>query len=205
MVQSFHEPAETDGRQRRSCSEHDIPDFGRAAVFDVKRAEFELTFPDPVHEFDPGDGDRGVSEPLQTEHGAQAKLDRPMILFNEVVQIFRRSNLGSRAATMLCEGFPRRTMRSLISVERDFTGQVPVARERPTEERFGGGHISLRAQEEIDGLPGLVDSAVEIGPATLDLDVSLVDAPRSADWASKTAPPPFEFSNIALAPAHDRL
>jgi hypothetical protein len=110
-----------------------------------------------VHEFDPGDGDRGVSEPLQTEHGAQAKLDRPMILFNEVIRIFRRSNFCSRAATVLCEDFTRRTMRSLISVERDFMGQAPAACERPTEKRFGGGHISLGAQEEIDGLPGLVE------------------------------------------------
>ncbi len=38
------------------------------------RFEFELTFPDPVHEFDAGDGDRGVSEPLQTEHGPKRSL-----------------------------------------------------------------------------------------------------------------------------------
>ena len=109
-------------------------------------SEFELTFPDPVQEFDPGDGDRGVSELLQTEHGTQAKLDRAMILFNEVVQIFRRSNSRSRADTMLLEDFTRRTMRSLISVERDFIRQTPVACERPTEKRFRGGYISLRAQ-----------------------------------------------------------
>jgi hypothetical protein len=36
-------------------------------------------------------------------------------------------------------------------------GQAPAACERPTEKRFGGGHISLGAQEEIDGLPGLVE------------------------------------------------
>jgi hypothetical protein len=89
-----------------------------------------------------------------------------MILFNEVIQIFRRSNFCSRAATMLCEDFTRPTMRSLISVEREFMGQAPMARERPTEKRLGGGHISLGAQEEIDGLPGLVDSAVKIRPAT---------------------------------------
>jgi hypothetical protein len=85
VVQSVHERGDTDESRSRSCSEHGIPDFGRPAFFDAKCSEFELTFPDPVHEFDPGDGDRGVSEPLQTEHGAQAKLDRPMILFNEVI------------------------------------------------------------------------------------------------------------------------
>jgi hypothetical protein len=80
-VQIVYEHAQTPTDQRRSCSEHGIPDFRRAAIFDAKRSKFELTFPDPVHEFDPGDGDRGVSEPLQSEHRAQAKLDRPMRLF----------------------------------------------------------------------------------------------------------------------------
>ena len=84
VVQSVHKRAETPtGAQSRSCSEHGIPDFGRPAFLDAKRSEFELTFPDPMHEFDPSDGGRGVSEPLQTEHGAQAKLDRPMILFKD--------------------------------------------------------------------------------------------------------------------------
>ena len=40
----------------------------------------------------------------------------------------------------------RRTMRSLISVERDFMGEAPVASERPTKKRSGGGHIPLGAQ-----------------------------------------------------------
>jgi hypothetical protein len=33
-------------------------------MFGAKPSEFELTFSDPMHEFDASDGDRGVSEPL---------------------------------------------------------------------------------------------------------------------------------------------
>jgi hypothetical protein len=33
-------------------------------IFDTKPSEVELPFSDPVREFDPSDGDRGVSEPL---------------------------------------------------------------------------------------------------------------------------------------------
>ncbi len=76
------------GHERRSCSEHRVPDFGRTGVFDANRSEFELTFPDPVHELDTSDGDRGSSEPLQPKHWAQAKFDRSMVLFNEVIQVF---------------------------------------------------------------------------------------------------------------------
>jgi len=40
-----------------SGGENCIPDFGRGFAFDEKLAEFELIFPDPMYEFDTGDGD----------------------------------------------------------------------------------------------------------------------------------------------------
>jgi len=45
------------GTLRGSCGENSIPDFWR-----------ELTFPDPMHEFNAGDGDRGALKALQSEH-----------------------------------------------------------------------------------------------------------------------------------------
>ena len=65
VVQIFQERT-TKGQDLRpsSCSEHCIPDFGRPVIFGAKPSEFELTFSDPMHEFDASDGDRGVSEPL---------------------------------------------------------------------------------------------------------------------------------------------
>lgn len=71
--------------ERRSCSAHRVPEFGRTGVFDAKRSEFELTFPDPVHELDTSDSDRGSSEPLQSKHWAQAKFDRSMILYGATI------------------------------------------------------------------------------------------------------------------------
>jgi hypothetical protein len=140
----------------RLCSEDGIPDIWRPAFFDAKRSELELTLPDPAQEIDPGDSGQGVS--------------RPIILFNEFVQTFRRSNFCPRAAAPLFEDFSRRSMRSLISVERDFVRQTASARERTTAKLLGGSHVAVGAQEEIDCLPGLVHGSAEIGPATLDLD-----------------------------------
>ena len=97
--------------------------FRGPVVFDAKPSEFELTFPDPVHEFNASDGDRGVSKALKAKHWTQAKFDRSMILFNEIIQVFRGSNFGPRAALMLFEEFPRRPMRSLIAIERDLVRQ----------------------------------------------------------------------------------
>jgi hypothetical protein len=79
------------GTLRGSCGENSIPDFWRPVVFDAKLSEFELTFPDPMHEFNAGDGDRGALKALQSEHWTQTKFDRPVILLDQIVQIFRRS------------------------------------------------------------------------------------------------------------------
>ncbi|WP_245276282.1 hypothetical protein [Methylocapsa aurea] len=40
-----------------SMSQNCIPDFARGFAFDEKLAEFELTFSDPMHQFDAGSGD----------------------------------------------------------------------------------------------------------------------------------------------------
>jgi len=73
------------GTLRGSCGENSIPDFGRPVVFDAKLSEFELTFPDPMHEFNAGDGDRGALKALQSEHWTQTKFDRPVILLDQIV------------------------------------------------------------------------------------------------------------------------
>ena len=42
--------------------------FWRGFAIDAKLSEFELTFPDPMHEFNAGDGDRGAPKALQSKH-----------------------------------------------------------------------------------------------------------------------------------------
>ena len=49
--------------------------------------EFELTLPDPMHEFDAGDRRCGLAEMLEAEHRTEPKLDGSMILFDQIVQI----------------------------------------------------------------------------------------------------------------------
>ena len=57
LVQTFGINAtKRSGTLRGSCGENSISDFWRPVVFDAKLSEFELTFPDPMHEFNAGDG-----------------------------------------------------------------------------------------------------------------------------------------------------
>jgi hypothetical protein len=64
------------GTLRGSCGENCVPDFGRAVVLDAKLSEFELTFPDSVHQFNAGDGNRSAPKRLQSKHWTQTKFDR---------------------------------------------------------------------------------------------------------------------------------
>ena len=99
---------------------------------------------------------------------------------------------------MFAEKLPRRPMRGLVAVKRDGARQSALELERPTEKRFGRRDIPLCAEKKIDCFSLLVDSAIEISPATLDLHVGLIDPPGSAGLTSKSVPPLFEFRNIML-------
>ncbi|MBG0812438.1 hypothetical protein IY145_24180 [Methylosinus sp. H3A] len=65
----FHEARETAPVSAGLCGEPGFPDIGRTALVDAETSKFELAFPDPVHEFNAGDGDRGGSEPFQSGRG----------------------------------------------------------------------------------------------------------------------------------------
>ena len=173
-------------------------------MFDAKLVEFELTLSDPVHEFDAGDGRRGSSKMLEAEHRTKPQLDRSMVLFNQIVDVFGRPDLALISLGMFAESLCRPAMRRLIAVERDLVWQLALALERPSEERLGGGDVPLGAKQEIDGVSLFVDSAVKIRPAASDFDVGLIDAPGPPSWASEAVPALLELRHIALDPAHDR-
>ena len=83
LVQTFGISKTTrSGILRGSCGENCIPNFGRRFVFNAKLSEFELTFPNPMREFNAGDGDRGAPKALQSKHWTQTKFDRSMVLFD---------------------------------------------------------------------------------------------------------------------------
>ena len=70
-------------------SQHRVPDSRRTSIFETQSAEVELALVDAMEQFDPGDGDRGRPEPFETEHRTNAKFHAAVVLFDQVVQIFR--------------------------------------------------------------------------------------------------------------------
>ena len=130
-----------------------------------------------MHEFDAGYRNRRVSKTFEPQHRTQPKLDRSMVLFNQIIEVFRRSNLSPIAASMCGKKLPGRSMRSRIAIERNGARQAALALERPPEESLRSSDVPLGAQEEIDGLFIAVNGAIEISPATLNFHVSFIDAP----------------------------
>ena len=61
----------------------------------------KLTFANTVEQFDACDCDGGVVEVLEAEHGPGSGLDTSMILFDQIVQVFRRSQLGALPCLVL--------------------------------------------------------------------------------------------------------
>jgi hypothetical protein len=55
-----------------------------------------LSFPDHVHNFNAGQKDAGAAKSLEPQHGARASLDRPMILLNQIIEIFGLTDLDGR-------------------------------------------------------------------------------------------------------------
>lgn len=157
-----------------------------------------------MHEFDTGNRNRRALKSLEPEHRTQTKFDGPMILFDQIIQIFRGAYLRPLATRMVAKDFPGRPMRSLITIECDLARQSALASEGPPEKRFGSRDIALGAEQEIDSLSLLIDGTVEISPADFNLDVGFVDAPGPTRFACEAVPALFEFRNIALDPAHDR-
>jgi len=111
-----------------------------------------LIFPDPMREFNAGDAERGAPKALQSNHRTQTKFDRSMVLFDEIVQIFGEPYFGPLAAPMLAEDFPRRPMRSLVTIKRDGARQPALAFEPPPEKPSATATSRLVRKQEVDGL-----------------------------------------------------
>jgi hypothetical protein len=191
------------GARRGSCGENCDPNFGRGFAFDAKLAEFELTLPDPMDEFNAGDRRCGSTEMFEAEHRTQPKLDRSVILLDQIVQIFRGSDLALISLGMFAESLFCRPMRSLITVERDLARKSSLMPECSSEKCLGGRDIPLGAEQEIDSLSLFVDRTVKVGSAAFDLDVSFVDTPGTPSLARITIPAFLELRDVALDPTHD--
>ena len=88
-----------------------------------------------MHEFDAGYRNRRVSKRFEPQHRTQPKLDRSMVLFTQIIEVFRRSNLSPIAASMCGKKLPGRSMRRCYGASGGrgifSAGQKPMERPMP--------------------------------------------------------------------------
>jgi hypothetical protein len=132
------------------------------------RQKRELSLANAMSKLDAGNRDDRVLERIETRHRRTASLDRPMILLNQVVQIFVRPHFDIPPVRMFTSQQPQRAMAGNVSIERHFARHARKrGRERLAKERLRSRDSSISAKQEIDGLTALVDGAIQIMPLRL--------------------------------------
>ena len=144
----------------------------------AETSQFELFLPNAVQQFDAGNRDRCIAEPLETEHHGDALLHPPMVLLDQVIQIFRRAQLRLRSELAIGFQLAHRTVRCSVAVERDRLWAATLALlNRFTTECFGGGDVAPGTQSEVDRPAGPINGTIQVAPLAADLDAGLVDPP----------------------------
>ena len=84
-----------------------------------------------------------------------------MILFDHIVQVFRRSQLGALPCLVFVWNFAHCSMRSGIAIKRDADRWAQLHAKRLAEKGLGRCSIPLRTQSEVEGVAIPVDGAIQ--------------------------------------------
>ena len=131
-------------------------------------------------------------------------LDRPMILFQHIVEILRRSMstvlLQNTGGIELNDGW--RISSLLVGIDYPRRGMVLPA------QGFGQKALSrccvaFSREKEVDRRTGGVNSPVQVYPFAFDPDVRLVDPPRVVGRFEPRAQTSFQFRGVTLYPSPD--
>ncbi|EEA02820.1 hypothetical protein BH160DRAFT_1828 [Burkholderia sp. H160] len=139
---------------------------------------------DHVHKLNAGQNDSGTAKILEAQLRPGSPLDRPMVLLDEVAEVFGLANLDRRI-TISIDRFERGEIGSAF-VDGYRPGD-PILSDRFFKVTPSRSRVAMGAQQEVDGVAILVNGAVEIFPVALDSNVCLIHAPAFSDWPLATA------------------
>ena len=176
---------------------------GRNSALSASTCRSKLSLADAVDRFNAGDRDCCIPKPLQAEHHGEALFHIPMVLLDQVVQVFRRTQLRVGGQRPIGLEFAHRAVRGGIAIQRDRSRGAPLALYRFAEERLGSGDIASGAQPEIDRVSGSINHSGEITPLASNFDVCLVNSPRRPHGRTEPFPTFLELGCLVLHPPHD--
>ncbi|MGF6291519.1 hypothetical protein OKW50_006871 [Paraburkholderia youngii] len=137
-----------------------------------------------MHEFNAAQQDAGTTKNLESQHGPGTALDRPMVLFHDIVEILGLADPDGRFTLGVHGALPGQI--GTTHVHGYGFGRA-ILINGLLEVPSGRFPVPLGTQQEVNRVAGLVDGAVQIFPLPLDFDVGLIDTPTLADRALAAA------------------
>ena len=133
------------GKARKRCNDKDSLYDRRIELLCGSSRDaisFHLPFPDHMHRFDARQDDAGTTKILESQHRPGTALDRPVVLFDEVIQILVLADLDRRVALGI-EGLQRSQIGAAF-VDRYRLGfcwcsQLPLAVSMGVDKKWGKG------------------------------------------------------------------
>jgi hypothetical protein len=139
-----------------------------------------LAFLYHVYEFNALQSDADRTKRFEAEHRSNNAFDGPVVLLDEIVQVFALTNLDL-VTSFLLECLDSRGIGAAL-IDRDLVRKTMLPNRFP-EKAQSSLLIATGGEQKVDGLAFFVDGAVEIRPLAFDLDVRLVHPPTRADRA----------------------
>ena len=119
----------------------------------------KLPFADHVHDFDTAENDARATEVFEPLYRARDALDRAVVLFDDVVQVLALPNRDLGAMLRIVVTDPSRVSAALVDV--DDLGKAVVL-DGAREEAPCRTTITFGGQQEVDGVPLLINRAIPI-------------------------------------------
>src|ERR1035438_6457581 len=93
-----------------------IPDCRCSLVLETETPQDELSFTNTAEQFDAGDGRGRTIKVLEAEHRTCSGFNPPVILLDQIVQVFRRSQLGVLPFLVFPSHLAHRSVRCSVAV-----------------------------------------------------------------------------------------
>ena len=127
-----------------------------------------------MHGLDTSNDDSSTPKGLESEHGSGDPFDGPMVLLDDVVQVFGLAHYDVNTDIPLDAFNGGRISAALV--DGDLLGHI-VQVDGTLQEPAGCSQISLGSEKEVHRITVAIDSAAEVLPLTRNFDTGLIHAP----------------------------
>jgi hypothetical protein len=103
-----------------------------------------------VHQLDASDRDRRITELLEAKHHSDTLFDAPVVLLNQVIQVFRRALLRVYRQHAIDLQLAYRAVGRSVAIQCDRLWRSLVILDCFADEGLGSGDVTPAAQSEVD-------------------------------------------------------